>query len=65
MSNSKYDETSVVKSLSRKKDLRINPGTKTIIQTIGAGAIGDVGIKSYGKIDYLKRYCGYTLNYSS
>lgn len=50
MSKNKYTENSVVKSLSRKGSVSVNTVNKTI--EIVRGTV-DLGIKSWGKIDYL------------
>lgn len=67
-----YTEDEVIKSLSRKNDVRINPYRKSIQRLSNViekdGGIipnplykGDLGNKSWGKIDFLRHYCGYTM----
>lgn len=51
-------EHEVVKSLNKKHDIGIF-GTK-IMELQPPYSKGDVGIKSRGKIDFLRKYLGYT-----
>jgi hypothetical protein len=59
----KMDE--VLSSLSRKHDIRIDVNVKTVEVLTGKSSDSpsnnDLGNKSWGKIDYLRNYCGYTL----
>lgn len=52
-----YDEVSVVRALSKKKSIKIDVATKHV--KVAKDAM-DVGNGSWGKIDYLCNYCGYT-----
>lgn len=60
MSNKKYIESTVVTQLSKKSDLDVNQTKKVILELFGAKAKHDVGIKSKGKMDFLKNHLGYT-----
>lgn len=51
-----YDETSVVRSLSKKNSIRVNTVEKVIKVMKNAS---DVGNGSWGKIDYLHKVHGY------
>lgn len=51
-----YDETSVVRSLSKKNSIRVNTVEKVVEIMKGAS---DVGNGSWGKIDYLHKVHGY------
>ena len=59
MSNKKYIESTVVAQLSKKSDLEVIQGKGVILELFGARAKQDVGIKSKGKIAFLKKYCRY------
>lgn len=50
----KYDETKVIKSLSEKKCV---VDTKLKVIQVPRGVLGN---GSWGKVDYLCHYCGYT-----
>lgn len=52
-----YLEHEVTAFLGKKHDLRIVGNT--VQELLPPASKGDVGIKSRGKIDYLKKYCGY------
>ncbi len=52
-----YLEHEVVEKLERKHDLRVVGNT--IQELLPPASKGDVGIKSRGKIDYLKKFRGY------
>lgn len=54
MARKYYDEASCVRSLSKKNSININGNRIEIL--IGAT---DVGNGSWGKIDFLTKYCGY------
>lgn len=56
---SKYNEYEVLKSVARKKALDINHDTKLI--SLSTEVLNDVGIKTKGKLDYLRKYCGWTI----
>lgn len=53
-----YDETSVIRSLSKKGSIQINPVNMTI--KVLKNSI-DVGNGSWGKIDYLRKVHGYVV----
>lgn len=59
----KLNEVSVLKSLSRKQDVRITPKSKKIILLTSDSnhRKNDLGGGSYGKIDYLTSQKGYTI----
>ena len=57
----KHDEYSVLKSLSKKNDCKIENGSN-IIQLLNGFKQPrklDLGNGSWGKIDYLVNFCGY------
>lgn len=51
----KHTENDVLKSLNKKHDVRVNPNTKEVILNRGLNKKNDLGNKSYGKIDFLKK----------
>lgn len=51
-----YDETKVVRTLTKKRSISIDTYSRVI--KVAADAT-DVGNGSWGKIDYLCHYCGY------
>lgn len=57
MAKKHYDEVNVIRALDRKSGISINYGTRSILVDKEAT---DVGNGSWGKIDYLCNYCGYT-----
>lgn len=57
-----YDETSVVRSLSKKSSIQINPVNKTIEVLKNST---DVGNGSWGKIDYLSKVHGYVVIFTT
>ena len=60
---SKHSQDEVVRSLSRKRDCRIDTSRKTIEVLNGEDKKqpkqGDLGNGSWGKIDFLCNHCGY------
>lgn len=56
-----YVEHQVVQGLEKKHDLRVVGNT--IQELLPPASKGDVGIKSRGKIDFLKKYRGYRYEY--
>lgn len=52
----KYDEAKAVRILRKNKGIRINGITIEVL--INSAAVGN---GSWGKIDYLSHYCGYTV----
>lgn len=52
----KYDETSVVKALKAKNGVKVD----TVLKTVKINAGAHVGNSTYGKVDFLCNYCGYT-----
>lgn len=57
MSKSRYDEGKVLRQLD-KKSVRIDYALKVIEV---AKESNDIGIHSWGKLDYLKNYCGWKI----
>ena len=55
MSKKTYDEVSVIRSLSKNSDIRIN---NTTIEVVSNST--KVGNGSWGKIDYLCKVCHYS-----
>lgn len=53
-----YDETSVIRSLSKKGSIQINTGSKTVKVVRDNTEIGN---GSWGKIDYLRKVHGYVV----
>jgi hypothetical protein len=56
-----YDEVDVVRSLRQKNDLRAIQEEKMVILFHGPGTKGDIGIKTKGKLDFLRKYCRYRI----
>lgn len=56
MSKKHYDEVSVVRVISRKSSVSVDTFVK-VIQVLKDTV--DVGIGTWGKIDYLCNHCGY------
>lgn len=56
MTKKSYDEASVIRSLSRKAEIRINSANRVVEVMKDAT---DVGNGSWGKIDYLTKVHGY------
>lgn len=52
----KYDETSVINALKSKNGIKVNVTAKTV--KVSKNAL--IGNSTYGKIDFLCNYCGYT-----
>lgn len=59
--NSKYTEDEVIRSLSKKHDIRINPNNMLVEILVGREAKCDLGNSSFGKIDYLTKHLKYSL----
>lgn len=70
----KHNVDEVVRSLRKKNDVQIDTNTKTvsiIVSRVYIPALmktinnpkytGDLGNGSWGKIDFLTKYCGYSL----
>ena len=57
----KHDEVSVLRSLSRNKEVSVNPINRTITVVKNAQSVGN---GTWGKIDYLVHYCGYTQGFT-
>lgn len=58
----KYDEMSVVRALSKNPDVRItNRGNLKVVEVVKNGQ--NCGNTTWGKIDFLTKYCGYTQCY--
>lgn len=57
-----YDETSVIRSLSKKGSIQINPVNMTIKVLKNST---DVGNGSWGKIDYLRKVHGYVVTFTT
>lgn len=54
----KYDEMSVVRALGKNPDVKItNHGTLKVVEVVKGGQY--CGNSTWGKIDFLTRYCGY------
>lgn len=53
----KHDEVNVLRSLSRNKEVSVNLANKTIIVSKDSQSVGN---GTWGKIDFLVHYCGYT-----
>lgn len=56
-----YDETSVLRSLARRKGISFDYSQKII--NVSSNAT-DVGNSTWGKIDYLTNYCGWFVKVS-
>lgn len=57
----KHDEVKVLRSLSRNKEVSVNTTNKTIYVSRNAQNVGN---GTWGKIDYLIHYCGYTQGFT-
>jgi hypothetical protein len=59
----KHSVDEVLEALKKKKDCKIDSQEKiiSVLQNKTHGKTNDLGNKSWGKIDYLTKYCGYTL----
>ena len=60
----KHSLDEVLKSLGKKNDCRVD-STKKVVYTLNGKSkkqkcLHDLGNKSWGKIDYLVNWCGYT-----
>ena len=58
----KLNQTTVIKSLNRKNDIRIIEKSKKLIILNSKSRVksNDLGGKSWGKIDFLTNHCGYS-----
>lgn len=54
----KYNEDSVAKSLMSNSDIRINKIGKVVELIDNSASLGN---STWGKIDFLTKYCGYTV----
>lgn len=61
MKQGKHTETEVLKSLQRKHDVKIDSIKGTITVNRSESRKNDLGNKSHGKIDFLKKQLNYTL----
>lgn len=52
-----YDEASVIRAIERKNDVKVDYSTQTV-QVIKCTT--NLGNGTWGKIDYLCNYCGYS-----
>jgi hypothetical protein len=59
----KHSVDEVLEALKKKKDCKVDSQEKiiSVLQNKVHGKTNDLGNKSWGKIDYLTKYCGYTL----
>lgn len=64
MSDSKYDEETVVRQLQQKHDIRIDTQQGMISCLLMPWAKGDIGIKSKGKIDFLINHRDYKIQFT-
>lgn len=62
MARKHYDEASVIRSLSKKSSIQINPVNMTIEVVKNST---DVGNGSWGKIDYLQKVHGYVVIFTT
>lgn len=60
-----YNESSVLMSLSRKKDIKVDPIQRDIkiLNASASSKNNDLGNGSWGKIDYLTNYLGYHISW--
>lgn len=56
----KHNLDEVLRSLGKKHDVRVYPNKGDIEVLNGADKTNDLGNKSWGKIDFLCNYCGYS-----
>jgi hypothetical protein len=61
MARKNYQIDEVLRSLSRKHDVKVFGTTIQILtgKDLSFPRINDLGNKSWGKIDFLKNYCGF------
>lgn len=59
----KHTVDEVIRSLSKKRDVKINPKDKTI-EILDPAKNNDLGNGSWGKIDFLVNHSGYTKLFS-
>lgn len=59
MKTRNYVEHEVVAQLKKKHDIQISNGVISILT--GNAAKNDIGIRSKGKIDFLRKYCKYAV----
>ena len=62
MARKNYTIDEVLRALNKKNDCLISETDKIVFVLIGRGKKNDLGNKSWGKIDFLTRYCNFTLN---
>lgn len=64
MSRKQHNLDEVIRSLSKKKDVKIDVTGKVVfvLKRESVHAVKDLGNKSWGKIDFLCNYQGYKLN---
>lgn len=64
MARKQHSLDEVLRSLGKKHDCQVNPQMRVIRilnpKAKPCNAINDLGNKSWGKIDYLCHYCGYS-----
>lgn len=60
---SKYNEADVLKSLSKKRDVRIERRNIFVLSKRAKNKAHDLGNGSWGKIDYLTKNKGFFLYY--
>lgn len=60
-SKDRYYEGTATAGLLEKRDCRIENGVIYILTGEVTPRTNDLGNKSWGKIDYLTKYCGYTI----
>lgn len=63
MARKNYNVDEVLRILSKKHDIKINVNTKhlEILKHNSPNAACDLGNKSWGKVDFLVNYQGYTM----
>lgn len=61
MAKEKHTVESATRSLSKKKDVKVSGNTVQVIKHDSPKHNGDLGNGSWGLIDYLVNYMGYTL----
>jgi len=59
MKTRNYVEHEVVVQLKKKHDIQISNGIVSVLT--GNSAKNDIGIRSKGKIDFLRKYCKYVV----
>jgi hypothetical protein len=64
MARKQHTEDEVLIILKKKHDVHINRNNKSIHVNTLDNPKNDLGNGSWGKIDFLTKYCGYSISYN-